>query len=355
MRYSSAMVLSTFAVGQAAAAHLHNRHASFHARRQAEAKRSAAIEDVNWNALAYDLKDVDWSKVNYGNPASSPAPTPAAQETPKATQTPESKPEPTVAAAKVETPASSVAEKPAPAPSATEATVKTESVGSDIGDLIDNIGDGISDLVGDIMHGVEKLCKDLGIGSTGKNDKSNNGAMWIGGDSPWKAEFTNDANEDAVIFCWKADGFSGMSLNVNQPEISVGLKSGEKVEVSFAPNVPSACAPAYKDTKLALFGGLDQTWWEVTFGNSGAFDVSRNVNMKGRTVTSKGSKCVSDMETCVFKCKNGQDSCESGSDYDLFGCGAGTGGGGGYDSVMAGTGGGCSMGHAGETVKVSFA
>jgi hypothetical protein len=35
MRYSSAMVLSTFAVGQAAAAHLHNRHASFHARRQA--------------------------------------------------------------------------------------------------------------------------------------------------------------------------------------------------------------------------------------------------------------------------------------------------------------------------------
>lgn len=271
MRYSSAVVLSTFAVGQAAAAHLHNRHASFHARRQAEAKRSAAIEDVNWNALAYDL------------------------------------------------------------------------------------GDKVGDLVGDLLHGVEKLCKDLGIGSVGKNDKSNNGAMWIGGDSPWKAEFTNDANEDAVIFCWKADGFSGMSLNVNQPEISVGLKSGEKVEVSFAPNVPSACAPAYKDTKLANFGGLDQTWWEVTFGNSGAFDVSRNVNMKGRTVTSKGSKCVSDMETCVFKCKNGKDSCESGSDYDLFGCGAGTGGGGGYDTVMAGTGGGCSMGHSGETVKVSFA
>lgn len=34
MRYSSALVLSTLAVGQAAAAN-HNRHASFHARRQA--------------------------------------------------------------------------------------------------------------------------------------------------------------------------------------------------------------------------------------------------------------------------------------------------------------------------------
>jgi hypothetical protein len=324
-----------------------------------EAKRSATVEGVDWDALAYDLKDVDWSKINYGNPSSSPAPTPAAQETPKATQTPESTPEPTVAAAKVETPASSVAEKPAPAPSATEATFKTESVGSDIGDLLDkvgdNISDGLGDLVSNLMHGVEKLCKDLGIGSVGKNDKSDNGAMWIGGDSPWKAEFTNDANEDAVIFCWKADGFSGMSLNVNQPEISVGLKSGEKVEVSFAPNVPSACAPAYKDTKLALFGGLHQTWWEVTFGNNGAFDVSRNVNMHGRTVNSKGSKCTSNMDKCVFMCKEGMDSCEKGSDYDLYGCGDGTGGGGGFDSVMGGTGGGCAMGHSGETVKVSFA
>jgi hypothetical protein len=35
MRYSSAVVLSTLAVGQAAAANTHNRHASFHARREA--------------------------------------------------------------------------------------------------------------------------------------------------------------------------------------------------------------------------------------------------------------------------------------------------------------------------------
>jgi hypothetical protein len=35
MRYSSAVVLSTIAVGQAAAANLNHRHASFHARRQA--------------------------------------------------------------------------------------------------------------------------------------------------------------------------------------------------------------------------------------------------------------------------------------------------------------------------------
>lgn len=146
-----------------------------------------------------------------------------------------------------------------------------------------------------------------------------------------------------------------MSLNVNQPAISVGLKPGEKTEISFAEGVPSACAPAYDDTKLALFGGLDQTWAEFTFQNQGAFDISRNVNMKGNSITAKGSKCTSSMTECVFKCKDDSvASCEKGSDYDLFNCSASNGGGGGYDSVMAGTGGGCSMGSDSETVVVTF-
>lgn len=146
-----------------------------------------------------------------------------------------------------------------------------------------------------------------------------------------------------------------MSVNVNVPEISVGLKPGEKVNLSFAPNVPAACAPAFPDTSLAIFGGWDQTWWEVTFGEFGAFDVSRNVNMQGSNIHSKGSKCTSNMDTCVFKCKDSSvKSCEKGTDYDLFNCAASNGGGGGYDSVMAGTGGGCSMGSDGEKVSVIF-
>ncbi|KAJ4371754.1 hypothetical protein N0V86_008307 [Didymella sp. IMI 355093] len=358
MRYSSALVLSTLAVGQAAAANHHNRHASFHARRQADAKRSAA-NDVNWKALAYDLNDVDWDKVNWSSVFNSPTPTPAAQVTPTVAAPVEEKtsaeaaPTSSAAAVKVqEVETSAAPSKTAAASSAAPAT--TSSSSHDLGDLIDDIGDVVSDL----LEGVENIVKSLGIVSVGKNDKSNNGAIWIGEDSDWKAEFTNDANEDAVIFCWKADGFSGMSLNVNQPEISVGLKSGQKTVVSFAADVPAACAPAFSSTKLANFGGLHQTWWEVTFGQFGAFDVSRNVNMKGNTISSKGSKCVSDMDVCVFKCKekNGvtPDSCEAGTDYDLFGCGASSGGGGGYDAVMAGTGGGCAMGSSGETVKVSF-
>ncbi|KAF1925949.1 uncharacterized protein M421DRAFT_423230 [Didymella exigua CBS 183.55] len=361
MRYSSALVLSTLAVGQAAAANHHNRHASFHSRRQADAKRSAA-NDVNWKAVAYDLNDVDWDKVNWSSVFNSPTPTPtptaqatytvASVDQDTSTATPTSS-TPAVKVQEIKTsatPSSSTATATSSAPAATSsapAATTSSSSSSDLGDV-----------VSDLLEGVASIVKSLGIVSTGKNDKSSNGGIWIGDDSAWKAEFTNDANEDAVIFCWKANGFSGMSLNVNQPEISVGLKSGEKTVVSFAANVPAACAPAFSSTKLANFGGLDQTWWEVTFGQSGAFDVSRNVNMKGRTISSKGSKCVSDMNTCVFKCKekNGvtPDSCESGTDYDLFECGASSGGGGGYDTVMAGTGGGCAMGSSSETVKVSF-
>lgn len=321
-----------------------------------DAKRSAA-NDVNWKAVAYDLNDVDWDKVNWSSVFNSPTPTPAAQATPTVAAPVEQKTSEKAAATSSAAAVKVQEVKTSAAPSSTKAT-SSAAAATTSSSSSDDLGDFIGDVVSDLLEGVESIVKSLGIVSTGKNDKSNNGAIWIGDDSDWKAEFTNDANEDAVIFCWKADGFSGMSLNVNQPEISVGLKSGQKTVVSFAADVPAACAPAFSSTKLANFGGLDQTWWEVTFGQFGAFDVSRNVNMKGRTISSKGSKCVSDMDVCVFKCKekNGvtPDSCESGSDYDLFECGASSGGGGGYDSVMAGTGGGCAMGSSSETVKVSF-
>ncbi|KAH6629043.1 hypothetical protein C7974DRAFT_179708 [Boeremia exigua] len=364
MRYSSALVLSTLAVGQAAAANHQNRHASFHARRQADTKAS---KDINWRAVAYDLNDVDWDKVNWSSVFASPTPTPAAPAAPVVpTVAPEEKtsekPAPTSSAEvvkvqEVKTSAAAPSSTKEVATSSAPAATPSSST-PDLGDLIDDIGDAVGDVVSDLLQGVQTIVKSLGIVSTGKNDKSNNGGIWIGDDGDWKAEFTNDANEDGVIFCWKADGFNGMSLNVNQPEISVGLKPGQKTVVSFAPGVPSACAPAFKDSKLAIFGGLEQTWWEVTFGQWGAFDVSRNVNMKGRKISSKGSKCTSDMDVCVFKCKkkNGvePDNCEKGEDYDLFECGSGTGGGGGYDPIMAGTGGGCAMGSNSETVKVSF-
>lgn len=360
MHYSSALVLSTLAIGQAAAANHHNRHASFHARRQqTDAKRSAA-ENVNWGGVAYDLKDVNWEKVNWSSVFASPTPTPAAQATtptPVAEQkTSEAAPTSSAAAFKAQEVKISAAAPSSAAPTSSAAAPSQSESSNLIGDLIDDVGDFVSDL----LDGVQDICDSLGIKSVGKNDKSNNGGIWVGDDSKWKAEFTNDANEDAVIFCWKANGFSGMSLNVNQAEISVGLKSGQKTVISFAEDVPSACAPAFKHTKLANFGGLDTTWWEVTFGKNGAFDVSRNINQyNGAQISSKGSKCTSDMEVCAFQCKadaSGKrpSTCGEAGTYELTQCDSGNGGGQGFDVVMQGVGGGCAMGSSGETVKVTF-
>lgn len=338
MRCSSAVVLSTLAVG-GAAANVHGRHASFHARRQADSKRSAGAE-VNWKDVAYDLKNVDWNAINwssvFASPAAKPTSAPAAPQQQKATPTPtsEAKKEPAATSA-----AAPVAEKPA---SSSQAAKPSSSV-----------GDKISNVVDDVMFGVASIANKMGA-KVGTNSKTNNGGIWIGSDSAWGMEVTNTGSQQAVFFCWKANGFSGMSINVNVPDISVGLQPNQKVDLSFAPNVPAACAVANSNSKLAMFGGVDDTWAEVTFGEWGAFDVSRNVNMKGSTISMVGSKCTSDMNTCVFKCKNGSDTCEKGTDYDLFNCDASNGGGGGYDTKMAGTGGGCSMGSSSEKIKVSF-
>ncbi|KAH4188043.1 hypothetical protein HBH42_154030 [Parastagonospora nodorum] len=336
MRYSSAAVLSTLVVGQAAAANIHNRHASFHARREAASKRQDPAAPVNWDALSYDLKDVNWEKVNwssvFASSAAAATPTPeAAKPAPVVTPTPEAeKPKPKPAA-----PSSTEASSSTPAPKKTDEPTSDNPIG---------------DLVDDVFAGVASIANKIGA-KVGKNDKQNNGGIWIGDDSKWGMEVTNTGSDEAVYYCWQAKGFDGMSINKWVPDVSVGLKPGKSVKLSFAADVPAACAPATAKNALALFGGVDNTWAEVTFGQWGAFDVSRNVNMKGCNISMKGSKCLSDMETCVFKCNSG-DSCEKG--YDLHNCNASNGGGGGYDVVMQGTGGGCAMASEGEWIKVTF-
>ncbi|KAI4686105.1 uncharacterized protein J4E88_003942 [Alternaria novae-zelandiae] len=339
MRYSSAAVLSTIVVGQAAAANLHNRHASFHARRQAEVKRSAANE-VDWSKVAYDLSDVDWSSV-----FATPTPTPAPAAAPKVAEVADYKTqaEPTPSSTKQEPTTTSAK------PAATSAE-SNDPLG-DLGDALDNVGDAIGGLVSSIFDDVQDWVEELGC-KKGVNKQSQWDGIWVGGDSKWKAEFINDrSDQDMLLFCWRALGYSGMSVKANQPDISVKIPAGKSLELSWKEGVPSACAPVFPGYKDDGFQ-INNTWWEVTFGASGAFDVSRNINMNGDSISSKGSKCVSDMNTCVFKCKNGLDTCEQGSDYDLFNCNSSGGGGGGYDPIMAGTGGGCSMGQNGETVKV---
>lgn len=316
-----------------------------------EAKRSVDTSNVDWSKVAYDLSDVDWNKV-FATPSPAPQPSaaPSAEPVAEAKQV-----EAAVAPTYPSSSAPAEETKPTPTPTSTPTPTPSAAPADDkkdpIGDLLDNVGDTINDIVGDALNGLQSMITSIGA-KTGKNPTSNQNGIWLGNDSSWMAQFTNDNNQDAVLFCWRSNDFKNMCINEMQPEISVGLKSGESVDISFEENASAACAPVFPDTKLAMFGGVDNTWFEVTFGSTGAFDISRNVNMNGNSISAKGSKCTSDMNTCVFKCKNGMSTCEKGTDYDLFNCDSGNGGGGGYDPIMAGTGGGCSMGQSSEVIRV---
>jgi hypothetical protein len=330
MRYSTALVLSTFAVGQAAA-HAHNaRHASFHARRHAEAKR-----DVDYNNPEL-YKNVDWSKV-FGDVAQQ-TPTPEVAVEQVAKQQAEVTPEPT--------PSPKKEEYTAPAPSSTKEAKPKETEESknplkQVGDFLEGLADGI-----------EAFCSEKKIAGPGKNDKSPNGGIWLG-HSDWSANFHNAGSEKVWLACWQDKGFSGMTLNVNLPDILIKIDVGGNQTVSFAPGASSACAPLYSNTVLGNFGGVKNTWFEATFGDYGAFDISRNVDMNGNSIEAVGSKCTSNMDTCVFKCKNPNASdCMTG--YELFNCDSGNGGGGGYDPIMQGTGGGCAMGASSEKIQVTL-
>ncbi len=290
-----------------------------------EAKRD--LSDVNWSAVAYDLKDVNWSTVKYNQPG---------QSTP--------------------TPAPAAASQPASQPSAKAQQAAPASTSAAAAPQIAQVASVANTLVTDLTQGVSAIAKALGA-MAGKNDQSNNGQIWVGSDSQWKATFTNAANEDAVLYCWgKSSGYSGPFIGSNQPLIGVGVPKGKSITLSWAGNYGSACVPAFASTAMSQYGYVSNSWFEVTFPGgtgTGGFDISRLPNMNGRSIVAQGSQCKSDLNTCVFKCTgDGVTSCTTG--YDLFGCGAGTGGGGGYDAAMGGTGGGCGMSQTAENIQVSF-
>jgi hypothetical protein len=302
MRYSPALVLSTLAIGQAAAGTI--RHAGFHARRHAEQKRDEVdyVASVDWKKIAEsaDYTKVDWSKVNYDSSSSSAAPYAA----PSASASPP--PASSSKVVKVETP-SKAATYAAPAPPAetpkvVKANKQVEAAGAFVNGLIDDITDWFGE---------------LGIGSLGVNSDSNNGQCWLGDDGQYTATFKNNADKDVVLVCWKDMGFT---INTVQPLLTVKLPSGKAQKVSFG-SVSGACAPVYKGMAKSTFGGPKETWIEWTFGGGfPTFDVSREPYMKGLSIsaTAQNSKCVSDMETCVFKCKNGADSCGQAGEYGMF-------------------------------------
>lgn len=141
-----------------------------------------------------------------------------------------------------------------------------------------------------------------------------------------------------MLFCW---GPAGSWINAVAPLISHPMGAGESVTVSYAEGASGACSAVYPDTQM-VNGQVSNTWIEYTFaGIYSTYDVSREVNMNGRGISTVGPSCTTDMDTCVFKCSDpNATSCWFG--YELFNCAAGNGGGSGYDPATGGASGGCN-------------
>jgi hypothetical protein len=150
------------------------------------------------------------------------------------------------------------------------------------------------------------------------NPTSNNGEIWIGTDGPYTNTFTNSASQDVTVVVW---GPQGSWVNANAPQVGITLSAGQSATVSFANGVSAGWAGIYSDTQL-VNGQISNTWGEATFsGIYSCYDVSREVNMNGHTMSIVTPGCTSNMNTCVFVCNSGT-TCMTG--YSLENCATGS-------------------------------
>ena len=181
-----------------------------------------------------------------------------------------------------------------------------------------------------------KLMK-IGFKNLGQNSNTNNGQCWLGSDGPNTNVVKNGASEPIIVVVWGPVG-SWMTDAAKAPLITVSLAPGQSQTISCA-DISGGMAALYGDTTLSPYGQVYNTWVEFTYGSWGTVNVSREVRMDGNPVSVVGSKCTTDMNTCVFTCKSGN-TCGDVNTYQINNCGAQNNG----QASADGMNGGCLMG-----------
>lgn len=190
----------------------------------------------------------------------------------------------------------------------------------------------------DFLHAADmSRILSLGFAAAGLNSVSSSGtAPWIGSDGSFTNEFINQSGEDLVIVVW---GAAGSWVNAVTPQVTASIPSGSSQTISFPIGWSGAWAPVYGSTSLKN-GQVFETWGEGTFAPPySVVDVSREVNMNGRNMSIVGPQCTTDMNTCVFKCADGSDSCLTA--YQLVNCATGSQKGANFGQFEGSDSGGC--------------
>ncbi|KAH6871417.1 hypothetical protein B0T10DRAFT_450427 [Thelonectria olida] len=234
--------------------------------------------------------------------------------------------------------------------------------GGSIDALIQKRSFSCNNLVTGLNSGDCQWMSTIGMAGQGTNAVSNNGNIWIGGDGPNTFTFTNQAsspsNVPVTLILWDnpPNDYQSSFMNVRTPKISYSLPNvGNSVTISLANGVSGGWAALNNHaTTISQYGQIYNTWGEFTTGSYATVDVSRLVNMGGNTMSVKVSTgCVSNMNTCVFTCYNGN-TCGTSGSYQLVNCAAGSQPGASYGMYDGNPSGGCQGWSNGGHLDISL-
>lgn len=177
-----------------------------------------------------------------------------------------------------------------------------------------------------------------GFTALGLNPTSKSATVpWVGSDGIWTNEFINQSGNDVIVVCW---GAMGSWVNAVQPQITISIPAGGSKTVSFPDGWSGAWAPFHPGQSQLVNGQISDTWGEATFAAPySVVDVSREVNHGGKSMQIVGPQCTSDMNTCVFQCQGGLNTCTTG--YELVNCATGSQPGANFGTYNGAASGGC--------------
>ena len=198
----------------------------------------------------------------------------------------------------------------------------------------------------------------IGFLEQGLNPTTDPGTgLWIGNGGPNSFVISNTGGQPMSVIVWiqMAGDFQASFPNARQMQVTYSLPTqNSTVTISMQNGISGALSFVQTGvTALSQFGQVGNTWGEFTSGTGATFDVSREVEMNGLPMSSRTPVgCVSDMNTCVFQCPAGQESCETG--YSLVNCDNGSQPGASSGTFDGAPSGGCQGWENGGVVTINL-
>ena len=166
-------------------------------------------------------------------------------------------------------------------------------------------------------------------------------SVYPGDSGPYVNAITNKADEDVAIVAWTNGQFK---LDASSPPVFTALiPAGETVTISMADGYSGAMTTVHAGTQPAVSGMINNTLIEMTTGQYGVVDISREVNMQGTNITVEGQDCTTSMDQCVFTCLGGAITCGWDTPYELTNCQTGSQKGASYGTYGGAPSGGCMI------------